>query len=33
MSLGLLYANFLKHALFLYTPFGDFRSPARHSDV
>lgn len=24
MSLGLLSANFLKHSLFLYPPFGDF---------
>ena len=31
MSLGLLSANFLKHSLFLYPPFGDFRSPSSHS--
>ena len=31
MSLGLLSVNFLKHSLFLYPPFGDFRSPSSHS--
>ena len=31
MSLGVLSTNFLRHALFLYPPFGDFRSPSCHS--